>query len=285
MRVSGGTRLFMIFGDPVEHSLSPVMQNAALQAAGIDGLYFPWRVRAPGLSAALGSLRWMENFGGANVTLPHKEQAASLVDELSPEAASVGAVNTIVSRDGRLLGANTDGQGFLRSLQEEGGFVPRGRRAAILGAGGAARAVAWSLVEAGIAELLILNRTRERAELLADLVSQRMGVLALGLGLGDPRAPGQLATCALLVNATPVGLRPSDPSPIEPELLRPWLLVHDLIYRPRETALLREAKGRGCRVLGGLGMLLYQGALAFELWTGRKPPEQAMRTALLQALA
>jgi len=275
----------VVFGDPVEHSLSPVMQNAALQAAGIDGLYIPWRVRAPGLSAALDSLRWMENFGGANVTLPHKEQAASLVDELSPEAASVGAVNTIVSRDGRLLGANTDGQGFLRSLQEEGGFVPRGRRAAILGAGGAARAVAWSLVEAGIAELLILNRTRERAELLADLVSQRMGVLALGLGLGDPRAPGQLARCALLVNATPVGLHPSDPSPIEPELLRPWLLVHDLIYRPRETALLREAKGRGCRVLGGLGMLLYQGALAFELWTGRKPPEQAMRTALLQALA
>jgi len=275
----------MIFGDPVEHSLSPVMQNAALQAAGIDGLYIPWRVKAPGLSAALDSLRWMENFGGANVTLPHKEQAASLVDELSPEAASVGAVNTIVSRDGRLLGANTDGQGFLRSLQEEGGFVPRGRRAAILGAGGAARAVAWSLVEAGIAELLILNRTSERAELLADLVSQRMGVLALGLGLGDPRTRAQLATCALLVNATPVGLHPSDPSPIEPELLRPWLLVHDLIYRPRETALLREAKRLGCQVLGGLGMLLYQGALAFELWTGRKPPEQAMKMALLQALA
>jgi shikimate dehydrogenase len=261
------------------------MQNAALQAAGIDGLYIPWRVKAPGLSAALDSLRWMENFGGANVTLPHKEQAASLVDELSPEAASVGAVNTIVSRDGRLLGANTDGQGFLRSLQEEGGFVPRGRRAAILGAGGAARAVAWSLVEAGIAELLILNRTSERAELLADLVSRRMGVLALGLGLGDPRAPGQLATCALLVNATPVGLRPSDPPPIDPALLRPQLLVYDLIYRPRETALLREAKRLGCQVLGGLGMLLYQGALAFELWTGRKPPEQAMRTALLQALA
>ena len=275
----------MIFGDPVEHSLSPVMQNAALQAAGIDGVYIPWRVRAPGLSAALDSLRWMENFGGANVTLPHKEQAASLVDELSPEAASAGAVNTIVSTDGRLLGANTDGQGFLRSLQEEGGFVPRGRRAAILGAGGAARAVAWSLVEAGTAELLILNRTRERAELLADLVSQRLGVLALGLGLGDPRTRGQLATCALLVNATPVGLHPSDPPPIDPALLRPQLLVYDLIYRPRETALLREAKRMGCQVLGGLGMLLYQGALAFELWTGRKPPEQAMRTALLQALA
>ncbi|MBI2902481.1 MAG: shikimate dehydrogenase, partial [Candidatus Methylomirabilis oxyfera] len=215
MTVGGGTRLFVIFGDPVEHSLSPVMQNAALQAAGIDGLYFPWWVRAPGLPTAFESVRWMENFGGANVTVPHKEQAVSLVDDLSPEAASLGAVNTIVSRDGRLLGANTDGQGFLRSLQEEGGFVPRGQRAAILGAGGAARAVAWSLVEAGIADLLILNRTIDRAERLADLVSRRTGVSALGLGLGDPRAPRQLATCALLVNATSVGLKPSDPPPID----------------------------------------------------------------------
>jgi shikimate dehydrogenase len=227
----------------------------------------------------------MENFGGANVTLPHKEQAASLVDEVSPEAALAGAVNTIVSRDGGLLGANTDGQGFLRSLLDEGGFVPRGRRAAVLGAGGAARAVIWSLAEAGIAELLILNRTSERAELLAGVVARRTGVCALGLGLEDPRTPEQLATCALLVNATPVGLRASDPPPIDPGLLRPQVLVHDLIYRPRETALLREAKKRGCRVLDGLGMLLYQGSLAFELWTGRKPPEEAMRTALLQALA
>ena len=261
------------------------MQNAGLQAAGIDGLYVPWRVTAPGLPAAFDAVRWMENFGGANITLPHKEQALSLVDDLSPEAASVGAVNTIVPRNGRLVGANTDGQGFLRSLQEEGGFVPRGRRAAILGAGGAARAVVWSLVEAGIGELLILNRTRERAELLADQVSRRAGVSALGLGLGDPRAKARLSTCALLVNATSVGLHASDPPPIDPALLGPHVLVYDLIYHPRETALLREAKRRGCDTLGGLGMLFYQGAVAFELWTGRQPPEDAMRTALLQALA
>jgi shikimate dehydrogenase len=285
VRVSAATKLFVIFGDPVEHSLSPAMQNAALQAAGIDGLYIPWRVKAAGLPTAFEALRGMENFGGANVTLPHKEQAVSLVDELSSEAASVGAVNTIVSRGGHLFGANTDGQGFLRSLQEEAGFVPRGQQAVILGAGGAARALAWSLGEAGVSALLILNRTVERAESLADLVSRGTGASAVGLGPNDPRIPERVAACGLLVNATSVGLSPLDPPVIDPVLLRPGMLVYDLIYRPRETTLLLEAKKRGCQVVGGLGMLLYQGALAFELWTGQKPSEEAMRTALIQALA
>jgi len=284
VRVGAGVTLFVILGDPIEHSLSPVMQNAALEAAGIDGLYIPWRVKAAGLATAFESLRGMENFAGANVTLPHKEQAALLVDEVSSDAASVGAVNTIVSRGGRLFGANTDGQGFLRALQEDGGFVPKGRRTIVLGAGGAARAVAWSLAEAGVAELLVVNRTVERAESLAGLVGRGTGVSAIGLGIGDRRIPEKVADCALLVNATSVGLSPSDPTPIDPALLRPGVLVYDLIYRPRETALLRAARARGCRAMGGLGMLLYQGALAFELWTGRKPSLEAMRTALIQAL-
>jgi shikimate dehydrogenase len=282
---TAAARVFIVFGDPVEHSLSPVMQNAALQAAGIDGLYIPWRVKPAGLPIAFESLRRMENFGGANVTLPHKEQAASLVDELSSEATAVGAVNTLVPRGGHLLGANTDGQGFLRSLQEEAGFVPRGRQAVILGAGGAARAVAWSLAEAGVSRLLILNRTVERAESLAVLVSRGCGVSAIGLCPSDPRVPEKLADSELLVNATAVGLAASDPPAINPALLHPRILVYDLIYRPRETALLREAKKRGCRVLGGLGMLLYQGALAFELWTGQKASEEAMRRALIETLS
>jgi len=285
MRFTAAAKVFVIFGDPVGHSLSPAMQNAALQAAGIDGAYIPWCVKAVGLSAAFESLRGMENFGGANVTLPHKEHAALLVDDVSAEAASLGAVNTLVARNGRLLGANTDGQGFLRSLQEDAGFMPRGRRAVILGASGAARAVAWSLAEAGISELLILNRTVARAEALAEMVGRRGGVFATGLGLGDPRIAKWVAGSELLVNATSIGLKASDPTPIDPGILRPGMLVYDLIYRPRETALLREAKQRGCRALGGLGMLLFQGVLAFELWTGLKPSEQAMRSALIQALA
>jgi shikimate dehydrogenase len=226
----------------------------------------------------------MENFGGANVTLPHKEQAAALVDTLTQEAASVGAVNTVVVKGDRLLGANTDGQGFLRSLHEEAAFLPRGRRAVILGAGGAARAVAVSLAEAGAEEMVIVNRTVERAKSLAEFVNRGTGVSAVGLGLDDPRMPAVVSNCALLVNATSAGLGTSDPLPIDPALLRPGMLVYDLIYRPRETALLREAKRRGCRVLGGLGMLLYQGVLAFELWTGHKPSEEVMRQALVAAL-
>lgn len=285
MRFTAAAKVFVLFGDPVAHSLSPAMQNAALHAAGIDGLYMPWRVKSADLPAAFESLRGMENFGGANVTLPHKEQAVSLVDTLTKEAASVGAVNTVVARGGRLLGANTDGQGFLRSLHEEAAFLPRGKPAVILGAGGAARAVSVSLAEAGAEEIVIVNRTIERAQSLAEFVNRETGVSVIGLGLDDSRMPARVRDCALVVNATSVGLSPSDPPPIDPTLLRPGVLVYDLIYRPRETALLREAKKRGCQVMGGLGMLLYQGALAFELWTGHKPSEEAMRQALVAAIA
>lgn len=281
---TAAAKLFVVFGDPVEHSLSPAMQNAALQAAGIDGVYIPWRVKSAGLPAAFESLRGMDNFGGANVTLPHKEQAATLVDTLTREAASVGAVNTVVARDGRLLGANTDGQGFLRSLREEADFLPRGKCAVVLGAGGAARAVSMSLAEAGAEEIVIVNRTVGRAQLLAEFVNRETRVPVIGLGCDDPRMPAMVRDCTLLVNTTSVGLNPSDSPPIDSSLLRQGMLVYDLIYRPRETALLREAKARGCQVLGGLGMLLYQGALAFELWTGHKPSEDVMRQALMAAV-
>jgi shikimate dehydrogenase len=285
MKFTAAAKLFILFGDPVAHSLSPVMQNAALQAAGIDGLYIPWRVQSADLPTAFKSLRGMANFGGANVTVPHKEQAFALVDSLTPEAAAVGAVNTVVVRDGRLLGANTDGPGFLRSLHEEADFLPRGKPSVILGAGGAARAAAVSLAEAGAEPLVIVNRTVERARSLAEFVDRNIGTPATGLGLDDPQMPAAVRDCALVVNTTSVGLNPADPPPIDPSLLHSEALVYDLIYRPRETALLREAKRRGCRVLGGLGMLLYQGALAFELWTGHKPSEEVMRQALVAAVA
>jgi shikimate dehydrogenase len=161
--------------------------------------------------------------------------------------------------------------------------VPGGRQAVILGAGGAARAVASSLAEGGVSTLLILNRTIERARSLAEWVGGKSKISAVALAQGDPQIPGRIADCELLVNATSVGLDASDPPVIDPAWLRPGMLVCDLVYRPRETALLREAKKRGCRVLGGLGMLLFQGMLAFELWTGQKPSEEAMRRALLQA--
>lgn len=285
MKFTAAAKLFILFGDPVAHSLSPVMQNAALEAAGIDGLYIPWRVQSTGLPTAFASLRGMENFGGANITVPHKEQAFALVDTLTPEAAAVGAVNAVVVRNGRLLGANTDGQGFLRSLYEEADFLPRGKPAVILGAGGAARAVAWSLAEAGAEPLIVVNRTAPRAQSLAEFVHRTIGTTTIGLALDDPQMPAAVKDGALVVNTTSVGLNPADPPPIDPTLFQPGALVYDLIYRPRETVLLREAMRRGCRVMGGLGMLLYQGALAFELWTGQRPSEAVMRHALMAAIA
>lgn len=285
MKFTAAAKLFILFGDPVAHSLSPVMQNAALEAAGIDGLYIPWRVQSAGLPIAFASLRGMENFGGANITVPHKEQAFALVDTVTPEAAAVGAVNAVVARNGLLLGANTDGPGFLRSLYEEADFLPRGKPAVILGAGGAARAVAWSLAEAGAEPLVIINRTALRAHSLAEFVHRKIGTMTIGLALDDPQMPDAVKDGALVVNTTSVGLNPADPPPIDPTLFQPGALVYDLIYRPRETALLREAMRRGCRVMGGLGMLLYQGALAFELWTGQQPSEAAMRQALMAAVA
>lgn len=280
MKVSGKTKIYAIFGYPVEHSLSPAMHNAAFAALGLDSVYIPWKVGVEDFPTALQAARKMENFGGGNVTVPHKERAAQLCDGLSPEAEALGAVNTLVAQDGRLFGHNTDGAGFLCSLVEEG-FDPKGKRVLILGAGGAAKAVAFALAWAGAAELTIANRTLERAEALAALLrgrSLRCQILALDLH-NKPLAPA-IASADLVVNATSIGLRPEDPSPIDCGPLSPRALAVDLIYNPRETAFLKEAGRRGLRVQNGLGMLLYQGAAAFELWTKEAAPLEAMRAAL-----
>ena len=281
MRVTGKTKIYAIFGHPVEHSLSPAMYNAAFAASGLDSVYIPWKVAVEDFPTALQAAREMENFGGGNVTVPHKERAAELCDWLSPEAEALGAVNTLVTQDGRLFGSNTDGAGFLRSLVEEGGFDPKGKRVLIIGAGGAARAVAFALASAGAAELTLANRTHKRAEALAALLwgrSLRCQILALDLH--NKLLASAIASADLVVNATPLGLRPEDPSPIDCGPLSPRALAVDLIYNPPETAFLKEAGRRGLKVLNGLGMLLYQGAAAFELWTKEAAPLEAMRAAL-----
>jgi len=284
MKVTGKTKIYAIFGHPVHHSLSPVMQNAAFQALGLDCLYIPWSVPPQAFPDTLRALRAMENFGGGNVTIPHKEQAAALVDDLSPEAAFLNAVNTLVREEGRLFGYNTDGAGFLRSLKEDAGFDPKGKRVLLLGAGGAAKAVAFALAGVGVGELFIGNRTWKRAEALARLLGGKYpGCQILALDLQKEPLVPILASVDLLINATPVGLHASDPSLIDCGALNPQAVVVDLIYNPEETALLREARARGLRAVNGLGMLLHQGALAFERWTKQKAPLAIMRGALLRA--
>jgi len=253
-----------IIGFPLSHSLSPVMQQAALDAAGLEGSYRLLPTQPEFLRARVQEVR--REFAGANVTLPHKEAIIPFLDELSDEARAIGAVNTIVNRAGLLVGLNTDAPGFLKSL-EEAKIAYKHKRVLLLGAGGAARAIAYALKKGG-AKVLVHNRTTERAERLAE---------ELGVGfLSDAALSHALKTCDVLVNTTTVGMKNPAASPLEANLLPMRGAVVDIVYNPEITRLLLEAGNAGLKTLGGLPMLVWQGALAFELWTGHKPQVSAM---------
>ncbi|MGB8648333.1 MAG: shikimate dehydrogenase [Anaerolineae bacterium] len=270
-----------LLGYPLGHSVSPAMQNAALEACGLhDWRYASLALPPDRLSEVLTALRTAD-CAGANITIPYKETLLPFVDEVSQTAQEIGAINTIIHREGKLIGENTDAVGFLQSLAAYG-CSPQGARAAILGAGGAARAVAWALGNAGVAHLALYNRTPARTELLAARV--RAGFPALAVDVEDLAA---LANADLIVNATSVGMWPHvDASPLAPSApFRPGAIVFDLVYNPRETRLLREAAEAGAQAIGGLEMLVHQGARAFELWTGQPAPVAVMQRAAQTALA
>jgi len=281
MRIDGHTKLAFVLGYPVAHSLSPAMHQAAFAAAGVNAAYLPWAVAPDRLAAAVQGLHAMENLLGVNVTVPHKEAIVPLLDGLTPEAEAMGAVNTLLAREGKLLGDNTDGAGFLAALREALGCEARGLTAAILGPGGAARAVAMSLARAGACRLVLLNRNVDRAKRLADLVAARHpGCQVTARPLRDTWRITEVAEIRLLVNTTSVGLQPNDPPLFDYASLYAPIVVCDLIYNPAETPLFRAARARGCPAGNGLPMLVHQGALAFERWTGKPAPVQAMREAL-----
>ncbi|PRR69933.1 shikimate dehydrogenase [Neomoorella humiferrea] len=282
LQVKASTRLVALLGYPVEHSLSPLMQNAAFTNAGLDLVYLAFAVTPADLPAALAGLKAM-GFLGANVTVPHKEAVIKYLDAVDPTAARIGAVNTIVNEGGRLTGYNTDASGFLRSLQEAG-FDPAGKKAVILGAGGAARAVAFALAGAGCATLTIANRTVERAGHLAAALTG-LGVPVRACTLQEEELRPRLEGADLVVNATSAGMAPMVGAvPLPAAWLNAGQWVYDLVYNPLETKLLREARQRGCHVVSGLGMLLYQGTAAFTLWTGKPAPAEIMGQALRKAL-
>jgi len=275
--IDGSTRLTGVIGWPVEHSLSPAMHNAAFDRLGLNWRYLPLAVEPARLPAAVEGLRAL-GFAGANLTIPHKEAVLPLLDEVTPAAGAIGAVNTIAVEDGRLIGDNTDAGGLLAAL-ERANVVLQGREALILGAGGAARAAAYALLTAG-ARVSLLARTPARAWRIAD--DLRRAVPA-----GEIRAVEEPpAVVHLLVNSTPVGMWPhADRSPLPAGLrIGPATAVFDMVYRPLQTRLLREARIAGARGVSGLDMLIYQGAAAFERWTGRPAPADIMRTACLRQL-
>ncbi len=272
---------------PGRKSLSPVIQQAALDHLGLEVVYETWETPEDALEMRLLSMRSPAALG-ANVTIPHKEAIVPLLDEVDGLVRKVGAVNTVVNDEGRLYGYNTDVEGFLRALREDGRFDPAGHRPVVVGAGGSARAVVVALSEAGAAAVTVVNRTRERAQRLVEM----LGVAAGDTELRALPASGDewleaVARSSLLINCTPAGAAGAPQQgeiPVPAEVIHPGLLVYDLVYLPAETALMFAARRRGARVLGGLPMLVYQGAASFWMWTGQDAPVDVMMAAAKEAL-
>jgi shikimate dehydrogenase len=267
-----------VFGCPVDENPTGIMQEAAFAARGLDWRYLTLLVRPADLPAAMAGLRAM-NFQGINLTIPHKVEVMQYLDAVAPDAAMIGAVNT-VRRDGeRLIGENTDGKGFLMSLRQDAGVDPAGKRVVFMGAGGAAKAMATELALAGAGHITIVNRTPERGEALVQALRERARAsTTFTPWQGAYRVP---ADTDIFVNATSIGLFPDISMPeVDLSTIHPGLLVCDVIPNPPQTPFLQAAQARGARTLDGLGMLVYQGAIGFKLWTGEDAPVAVMRQAL-----
>lgn len=271
LKISGKTRVMGLFGYPVEHSLSPAMHNAAFEHLGLDCCYVTFLVRPELLNDAVKAIKAL-NLAGVNITVPHKENVIPMLDVVDKEASFIGAVNTIVNSDSKLIGYNTDGRGFIQSLSEEDISI-EGKNILIVGAGGASRAISYYLSEKA-SKLLIYDVDSNKVQrLIHDLRKIRNNVHHVD-------KINNLNGIDIIINATPLGLKETDPTPFDVSLIKPNHVVCDLIYR--QTRLLKKSSEKGCKTLNGLGMLLWQGLLAFELWTGVKPPVEVMRKALLK---
>lgn len=282
--LTGHTGVLGVIGDPIAHSLSPAMHNAALQALDKDYIYVPFAVSPLHVQEAVAGVKAL-GIKGINVTIPHKVAVIDYLDEVDPVAQLIGAVNTISNQAGRLIGYNTDGYGFLRSLQEEAGRDPEGQKVVLLGAGGAARAVGFQLALSKIQSLVVANRTESRALALAAEIHEQTGCPTVGSGLDS--LDSHLSAADILINTTSLGMYPQITTvpPVEIEHLPPTALVCDIVYNPSETLLIQKAADSGRATLPGLGMLAYQGAAALELWLQVKAPIDVMKTALRMQLA
>lgn len=282
--IDGNTRLTGIIGYPIEHTLSPAMQNAAFAEAGLNWIYVPFSVDPDHLAAAVNGAKAL-NFAGLNVTMPHKKEVIKYLDELSAPARIAGAVNTIQFDGDRLVGHNTDGQGFIDSLKHDAGFSPREKNALLIGAGGAARSVAVSLAMSGIRQLAVINRTADKALKLQESIKDNFpDCIVKVLSPDDEKIVSLQSESQLIVNTTSIGMLTNPGLPLGMERIGPSHLVYDVIYFPAETEFLREAKKRGAETLNGARMLLYQGATAWQIWTGRPAPIAEMAVALTDEL-
>lgn len=277
-----------IIGDPIAHSVSPQMHQAAIRALDLqDYRYDPISVTPGNLESFMEDLR-EEEWLGVNVTIPHKEAILSYLDELDADARHIGAVNLVLNRNGKLIGKNTDWKGFLQSLRMDGGFIEKTHSIAILGAGGSARAISYGLLHEKFEKVTIINRSGDRARKIAEDMNHTFGEQnPLHVApTGSEEANETLRGADCIINATPVGMFPqTEESPLPDSFQFPKKqLVIDIIYNPLETVLLRRAREQGAKTLNGIGMLVYQGMISFQELTGEKPPAPIMRAAAEEAL-
>ena len=284
MKIDGKTKIVGLFGYPVRHTLSPVFQNAAFQSKKLNYAYLPFEVAPKELILALKSLPAL-GIAGINVTIPHKESVVPYLSGTSNEAMIVGAVNTISVVNGKLLGYNTDGYGFVAALKENLKTTLKGKKVMLLGGGGGARSVAAKSILEGAKKVYIGDIVKEKvAKLISDLKKVFPSAEINSYNMKENEIKEVLGEVDILINATPVGMKKEDPLLVNPEWLGKGLLVFDLIYNPFETKLLKTAKKMGCRCCNGLDMLIHQGARSFEIWTGKKAPVKVMKNALQEVL-
>jgi shikimate dehydrogenase len=287
LTIGARTKLAGLIGWPLDHTLSPAMHNAAYEAMGLDWAYLPLPVReGQDLMRVVAGLRALP-FVGFNVTMPYKRVMLNICDEVATAASLAGAVNTVHMVDGRLIGYNTDGRGLMESLKDEAGFEAQGKRAVIIGAGGAAGAALVGLLLEKAGHITVAGRRPAVAEdMIENLVDRLRDTTAEAVALGDARDAVESAD--LIINATPLGMQPGDALPVPKDWLQPGQVVADMVYRPSTTPLMEAATARGARVVGGLGMLVDQGAIAIEIWNSgiqNAAPRAVMRTAATAALA
>ena len=281
MKINGKSRVCAIIGNPVDHSLSPVMHNAAFKELRLNLVYVAFTVNSRELKTAILGAKSL-GLQGLNITMPHKHVAMKYLDEVDVTAKSVGAVNTVLFNNGKLIGYNTDGKGAISALQENGVYTEE-KKMILLGAGGAAKAIAYQASQ-NLDELVILNRNPEKAKKLAESLKSFGAKMKSGT-LSHEIMKTEMPTTDILVNATSLGMHPnSSCSPVPSDILRSDLCVMGIIYNPLDTQLTKDAKAKGAKVVSGLEMLIYQGAIAFEIWTKCPAPIEVMRKAALKEL-
>lgn len=274
--ISVKTKLVGLLGTPLTFTFSPQMHNTTFEAYGLDYFYIPFEVGNEELGDVIKAIRLL-NFAGFNVTKPNKVKVIPYLDEVDELAAKIGAVNTVVKKGDKLIGYNTDGEGYVSSLKDETGMDPKGKKFTILGAGGAGRAVAFTLAFYGAAEVEIYDNVEEVGRQVVDEINEKVSPCAKYTVLTEENIQNSINTHDVIINATGIGMIPkTDRTPIDKKLLNKNIIVSDVTYNPLKTRLLLEAEEVGCKVHNGVGMLIHQGAKAFSLWTDVEPPVESM---------